>query len=964
MRGEGDFMKKEGKFIAKKKRTKKILFRGVFSIGLSLSMIFGAVPGGRSGKLAHAEAEQDKTVSGLGTGAISDPAEPETKDSAWSGSYVYFGIYNDEPVKYRVLDAATDRFGGNTMFLDCDSTLFTSTFRDNYEAEDANQWSKSDVRARLNDGEDSFLNSGFTVVERSAITESTVEEHEFADFVTGSARNWFGRIDDEGKKYYTALNGDRIFLLDVEDVLNTAYGYSDNCGFPESGGWETVDNHKKSGSDSYWWLRSPNSNNRYCAGCVDSGGHVCRDNVIFSIRGVSPAFNINLSSVIFSSLISGTAGEADAEYKLTIKDENLGITPGAVTREGNKVTVPYTISGSDAENATQVSVLLTDSEYTSGTAATGGYTYMKLAVDSWSASGTGTFTLPDEYADKSWGSDYHIYILAEDVNGEKETDYASEPVEIAKLTVNATATGYEGAYDGQAHGITVSVTDPANGATVKYGESADSCTLDSSPTIANVSDSPKTVYYEVKADGYLKAAGSAVIKITKAASAPNMPSSAITVPYKITKPSDIALEGGWAWADADKNKTLTVGTAVTAKAVYTGADKGNYKTESVSVKITRSECVHTYGDPAWTWTGYIKAVAKFTCKNNSSHTQSVNATITNKVTKQATVTASGTKTYTATVTFSGKTYKNSNNETTYVFDKSKTGIQKYNNDLYYAKNGVEDTSFTGFARYGSDWYYVVKGKVDTSKKDVLKGTVNGTNGWWYVSGGKVQFVDSVEKNSNGWWAIRNGKVDFNYTGFAKNSNGWWYCEKGKVTFNKKDVIKGTVNGQSGWWYVSGSKVQFTDSVEKNSNGWWVIRNGRVDFNYTGFAKNSNGWWYCKGGKVDFNKKDVLKGTVNGINAWWYVSGGKVQFVDSVEKNSNGWWYIKNGKVDFNYIGLAKNSNGWWYCKGGKVDFSFTGIAKNSYGSWYCKGGKVQFDYNGNVTYNNKTYKIKGGKVVN
>ena len=303
----------------------------------------------------------------------------------------------------------------------------------------------------------------------------------------------------------------------------------------------------------------------------------------------------------------------------------------------------------------------------------------------------------------------------------------------------------------------------------------------------------------------------------------------------------------------------------TATATFNGKTYTTTKTETIAAKG------HNYGNPVWTWTGYTKAVAKFTCKNNSSHTKTVTATITNKVTKQATVTASGTKTYTATVTFNGKKYTNTKSETVYIFNKSKTGIQKYNNVLYYTKNGIQNTSFTGFAKYGNDWYYVVMGKVDTSKKDVIKGTVNGQSGWWYVSGSKVQFTDSVEKNSNGWWDIRNGKVDFNYTGFAKNSNGWWYCEKGKVNFNKKDVIKGTVNGQSGWWYVSGGKVQFVDSVEKNSNGWWAIKNGKVDFNFTGIAKNSNGQWYCKGGKVQFG----YTGTVKYNNKTYKIKGGKV-----------------------------------------------------------------------------------------
>ena len=100
---------------------------------------------------------------------------------------------------------------------------------------------------------------------------------------------------------------------------------------------------------------------------------------------------------------------------------DLKISPGAVTRAGTTVTIPYEITGSHSGNATQVSVLIMDRS---------GYVYEKLAVGSWGTSGTGTFTLPDKYANKTYGSDYHVYILAEDVNGEKETDYASAPVRI------------------------------------------------------------------------------------------------------------------------------------------------------------------------------------------------------------------------------------------------------------------------------------------------------------------------------------------------------------------------------------------------------------------------------------------------------------------------------------------------------------------------------------------------------
>ena len=168
---------------------------------------------------------------------------------------------------------------------------------------------------------------------------------------------------------------------------------------------------------------------------------------------------------------------------------------------------------------------------------------------------------------------------------------------------------------------------------------------------------------------------------------------------------------------------------------------------------------HKYGSPTWKWDGTSKAVATFTCQYNENHTKKINAKITSKVTKKATVNTSGTKQYTATVTLNGKTYKKTKTVTYYLFDKSKTGIQKYNNNLYYVKKGIKDASFTGFAKYGTKWYYVVKGKVDTTKLGVVKGKVNGVSAIWYVKNGKVQlsFTGTVKINNKNYKIIK-GKV--------------------------------------------------------------------------------------------------------------------------------------------------------------------------------------------------------------
>ncbi|MCD7845705.1 MAG: hypothetical protein LUG57_07635 [Oscillospiraceae bacterium] len=66
---------------------------------------------------------------------------------------------------------------------------------------------------------------------------------------------------------------------------------------------------------------------------------------------------------------------------------------------------------------------------------------------------------------------------------------------------------------------------------------------------------------------------------------------------------------------------------------------------------------HDYDNPAFTWADdHSSAAAVFTCKNDSTHTETVTATVTSAVKTAATATEKGVTTYTATVTRNGVTY--------------------------------------------------------------------------------------------------------------------------------------------------------------------------------------------------------------------------------------------------------------------------------------------------------------------
>ena len=115
------------------------------------------------------------------------------------------------------------------------------------------------------------------------------------------------------------------------------------------------------------------------------------------------------------------------------------------------------------------------------------------------------------------------------------------------------------------------------------------------PTVA---DSGKTEYDVTftpsDTDNYNAVDMKISLTVNKAAKAPNMPEAAMAPARSTKKVGNITLPEGWNWQEADRDTALADGVAVTATAVYTGADKGNYETESVSITITRSECDHRH----------------------------------------------------------------------------------------------------------------------------------------------------------------------------------------------------------------------------------------------------------------------------------------------------------------------------------------------------------------------------------
>ncbi|MCR5789057.1 MAG: hypothetical protein K6G83_04135, partial [Lachnospiraceae bacterium] len=129
-----------------------------------------------------------------------------------------------------------------------------------------------------------------------------------------------------------------------------------------------------------------------------------------------------------------------------------------------------------------------------------------------------------------------------------------------------------------------------------------------------------------------------------------------SVGENVAKVSAVSLPSGWTWNELDREKALVWEQTVYANAVYRGADKGNYVTETVSVGITRAPCTHgstvtknakaaNCTETGYTGDTYCSLCGKLvksgeTIPTNDSHSYE------SKVTKEPTKLSDGVMTYT------------------------------------------------------------------------------------------------------------------------------------------------------------------------------------------------------------------------------------------------------------------------------------------------------------------------------
>ncbi len=342
--------------------------------------------------------------------------------------YIYFGQYNASPVKWLVLDnqgasggtykdssdAAVD--SSDVIFLLSEYTLGGNTY---FSYDSSPQWSSSSPKTNCAD----VYNSAFTASEKALVLKTTTT----ADADVGG---------EAASPYLLAcqLNDDTLFALSADEATRSAYGFGawDSTG-ADSGRVTLCGNHPDTATPT--WLRSSSSvidppsplfPATYYAGAVNGEGLITYYSCDGSYLYIRPAFNLNSSSVLFSSAAAFDKTAAFAvndaysgsEWKLTFADGNTTFAASMADTEmeqGDTATVNVTDLGSGTDY-TQVSAMLVDE---------GGDVICYGRIGD-AATGEKTFAIP---SDLEMGT-YTLRVFAEDVNGVNLTDYAGNTVDI------------------------------------------------------------------------------------------------------------------------------------------------------------------------------------------------------------------------------------------------------------------------------------------------------------------------------------------------------------------------------------------------------------------------------------------------------------------------------------------------------------------------------------------------------
>ena len=375
----------------------------ILSILLTVCMVIGLIP---TGVFAEGEA--------AGSAAIQSGADIIHGYDATDGySYIYYGVHNGNPVKWRVLDTKTNTGEANALFLltdECMGRLNNGYIQFNSaDKTDRYLWKGSNAQTWCQN----FYNTAFTTAERALIPAVTQANSEYVHKEAGTPSYY------PGFKYQTGgLEAEYVFAPSIQEINNANYGFA--TGYSRIAGPFMTEE-----LGSRYWIRSYFNNLPHYVG---EYANMTGDQIATS-AAVRPATNLSTAGnniLLVSAAVGGkpdgglqpiSQNYAGNEWKLTLYDSMRNDFSGT-TREvsaftkGDTVEISYT--GAKTGENEYISALIFDEV---GNAIYYGRSNAPLTEKD----GTAQLTIPAGFAEGS----YTMAVFNEQYNGDCKTDLAS-----------------------------------------------------------------------------------------------------------------------------------------------------------------------------------------------------------------------------------------------------------------------------------------------------------------------------------------------------------------------------------------------------------------------------------------------------------------------------------------------------------------------------------------------------------
>ena len=200
----------------------------------------------------------------------------------------------------------------------------------------------------------------------------------------------------------------------------------------------------------------------------------------------------------------------------------------------------------------------------------------------------------------------------------------------------------------------------------------------------------------------------------------------------------------------------------------------------------------------------------------------------------------------------------------------------------------------GFVETNGTIKYYIDNVLMTNYTGIVKGVIDGTEGWYYVLNGEYTKNTGIVKKADGssdtWYYVNNGVYDDTANGLAQKADGststWLYVENGVYTKSSGLAQKIDTSSDSNWYYVYKGNVRKTSYYTANNlkpagiaqkivktddtNWYYVSTNGTIE-TVTGIAQkigsSSSTWYYVKNGV--HTKATGLAQRADGSNTKWY-----------------------------------------------------------------------------------------------